>query len=243
MAEAKTLGAPLRAGPPGRRDRRACRCPTSPPAASPRPPTPRCAWRSAPRRCSSAAASSCPAIRRAARAPSSTRPRTGRTPRSWPRSAGASAPRCAASRSAVLADGRAHGGAGLVMACGRRAGAAGRVRRPRARARARSASPRPRCGTRAISKRPAGLVLPGGESTAQLRLLERHGLRGALEALRRFRPPRARHLRRPDPRRAPGQTGGRERRWPRRGFREGPQVESDSPFAVFRAHKRWHRRV
>ena len=57
-------GRALRAGASRWRAPAGCRCRTSPPAASPPRPTPRCAWRSAPRRCSSAAASSCRRTRR-----------------------------------------------------------------------------------------------------------------------------------------------------------------------------------
>ena len=52
----------VRAGGARSRPTAGCRCRSSPPAASPRPPTRRSAWRSAPRRCSSARASSSPTI-------------------------------------------------------------------------------------------------------------------------------------------------------------------------------------
>ena len=70
---AKELGAPLRARPPGRRRRAACRSSCSAPAGSPRRPTPRWSCSSAPRACSSARASSSPRIPRAGRGRSSRR--------------------------------------------------------------------------------------------------------------------------------------------------------------------------
>ena len=83
---AKELAAPDRAGPGGRRDRARCRSRCSAPAASPPPPTPRSSCSSAPRRCSSARASSRARTRPAWRGPSSRRRPTSTTPSSWPRS-------------------------------------------------------------------------------------------------------------------------------------------------------------
>jgi pyridoxal 5'-phosphate synthase pdxS subunit len=70
-----------------------CRFPCSAPAVSPPRPTRRWRCSSAPRRCSSGPASSRATSRPAARRRSSRPPRTSTTPRSWPRSAAASAPR------------------------------------------------------------------------------------------------------------------------------------------------------
>jgi hypothetical protein len=72
MAEAKTLGAPYDLVTEVA-ETDACPCRASPPEASRRPPTQRSAWRSAHSRSSSGAGSSCPRIRRAARARSSKR--------------------------------------------------------------------------------------------------------------------------------------------------------------------------